>query len=203
MISMEELYKSIARANAEIKTMALETKRGSKDYAPVNEKIKAFRKVYPAGFITTEIVELTDDGCVIVARCGVYDDDGKPMVFGTGTAREMADASFINRTSYVENCETSAIGRALSSCGFGVETSVASAEEVERAIAHQPIDALKVKALKAKCDADRVDIMKICKAFKVAGPEELTEAWYSHIINSWAKVSKECALEGTDNNVLG
>jgi galactitol-specific phosphotransferase system IIB component len=198
-IDMESLYKSIQAANAEIKTMPLDTKKGSKNYATVNERIVAFRKVFPAGFILTELQKLTEEECVIVARCGVYDDDGRPLVFGMGTAQELAGSSFINKTSYVENCETSAIGRALAACGFGIETAVASAEEVEHALAAQPIDALKVKALKAKCEADGVDIGKICAAFKVAQPEAITEGWYSHIINVWPRIMRECAIERDDN----
>ena len=54
----------------------------------------------------------------------------------TGTAQEFRAASRINQTSYVENCETSAVGRALSMCGL-VNDSVASAEEVGIAIANQ------------------------------------------------------------------
>ena len=55
----------------------------------------------------------------------------------TATAREEKTASFINKTNYVENCETSAVGRALGMCGFGIDVSVVSAEEVQNAIQNQ------------------------------------------------------------------
>ena len=58
-------------------------------------------------------------------------------VIGIGHAYEKENSSFINKTSYIENCETSAVGRALGMCGFGIETSIASYEEVANAIKNQ------------------------------------------------------------------
>jgi hypothetical protein len=55
----------------------------------------------------------------------------------TGYAQEKESSSFINKTSYIENCETSAVGRALGFCGFGIDVSVASYEEVANAINNQ------------------------------------------------------------------
>ena len=52
-------------------------------------------------------------------------------------AEEEKGSTFINKTSYVENCETSAWGRALANFGIGLDTSVASADEVQNAIANQ------------------------------------------------------------------
>lgn len=130
-------FENIAEANATIKT----TRIGKKDYAEVNQRIKAFRMVYPEGFIVSEIDQLVDGLCIFRARVGVYEvfADGavKERVLGTGTAYEKEGSSQINRTSYIENCETSAIGRALGMAGFGIDTSVASAEEVENAIHQQ------------------------------------------------------------------
>jgi hypothetical protein len=54
-----------------------------------------------------------------------------------GTAQEDKSSSRINQTSYVENCETSAVGRALAMLGIGIETSIASSNEVSMAIAKQ------------------------------------------------------------------
>ena len=108
-----------------------------KSYTEVNQRIKAFRMVYPTGFIITEL--LSNDGgiCVFRASCGIYLDGGAVQTLGTGTAYEKEGSSFINSTSYIENCETSAVGRALGMAGFGIDTSVASAEEVQNAIINQ------------------------------------------------------------------
>ena len=58
-------------------------------------------------------------------------------MLANGLAEESKGSTFINKTSYVENCETSAWGRALGNLGIGLDTSVASADEVKNAIANQ------------------------------------------------------------------
>ena len=75
--------------------------------------------------------------CIFKATVGYTDEEGEFRPLGTGTAYEKEGANFINKTSYIENCETSAVGRALGMCGFGIEVSVASAEEVQNAINNQ------------------------------------------------------------------
>lgn len=121
-------YNDIVSANAGIMTTNI---RG-KEYADVAQRVIAFRKVYPQGTIRTEMV--TNEGdtgrrvCVFRAVVGVGD-----TILGTGTAYEMENTGNINRTSYIENCETSAVGRALGFAGFGIAGGIASAEEVARA----------------------------------------------------------------------
>lgn len=100
-----------------------------KDYIPVSERIKAFRLIYPRGRIETEIIGLENGVCTM--KASVYDDEGR--LLGTGHAQEKETSSFINKTSYIENCETSAIGRALGSCGIGLDNGFASFEEVANA----------------------------------------------------------------------
>lgn len=125
----------IKKANESIKATTLKNKNGNKvgDYVEVNQRIKAFRQVYPTGTISTDIVSLENG--VVMMKTTVLDDNGKTLA--TGLAYEKESSSFINKTSFIENCETSAIGRALGFCGFGVDSSVASAEEVENAIINQ------------------------------------------------------------------
>lgn len=112
-----------------------------KEYAEVNQRIKAFRMVYPTGFIQTKIWDyqkLEDDiEIIMTANVGYKDQDGCDVILATGTAREKESSSNINKTSFVENCETSAVGRALGMAGFGIDVSVASYEEVQNAIANQ------------------------------------------------------------------
>ena len=73
---------------------------------------------------------------VMKATCGYY-ENGQAVVLGTGMAYEREGSSNINKTSYIENCETSAIGRALGMAGLGINTAVASSEEVQNAIKQQ------------------------------------------------------------------
>lgn len=136
-------FKEIQQANAEIKTMPIKRwdkklgKEVSKDYAEVNQRVKAFRMVYPEGFILTDIISMKDGVVLMKAEAGVYAPDGSKVILGTGMAMEDKESSLINKTSYIENCETSAVGRALGMCGFGIDMSVASYEEVSNAIKKQ------------------------------------------------------------------
>lgn len=104
-----------------------------KEYVEVNERIKYFRKTYPKYSLTSEVLEKTSDSILIIAS--ILNEEGR--VIANGLAEENRGSSYINKTSYVENCETSAWGRALANFGIGLDTSVASAEEVQNAIANQ------------------------------------------------------------------
>lgn len=133
-MEQENMFKSITfedikKANETIITLDVK----GKEYAEVNQRIKAFRMVYPQGSIITNIIKLENGVCIMNATIR----DEQQMIIGTGTAYEKENSSFINKTSYIENCETSAVGRALGMCGFGIDTSVASAEEVQNAIKQQ------------------------------------------------------------------
>ncbi len=138
-------FEQIQKANETIKTTAIQ----GKDYAEVNQRIKAFRMVFPDGFIRTELVSLEGGVAIFRAECGYYLADSKEVILGTGTAYEKEGSSFINKTSFIENSETSAVGRALGMCGFGIDLSVASAEEVQNAMLNQ----LKDKYPEAKEEA--------------------------------------------------
>lgn len=124
-------YLDLAIANETIKTTDIK----GKDYAEVNQRLKAYRMVYPQGQLKTEMIYNENGMCIFRAFIG--DDDGN--LLATGTAYEKEDSTFINKTSYIENCETSAVGRALGMAGFGIDVSVASAEEVQNAMANQEV----------------------------------------------------------------
>lgn len=125
-------YEELKKANDAIVTMDIK----EKEYAPVNQRIKAFRMCYPEGFITTELISNDNGCCIFRAKVGYQDENGH-HILGTGTSWEKETSSFINKTSYIENSETSAVGRALGMAGFGIDMSVASAEEVQNAINNQ------------------------------------------------------------------
>ena len=125
---MSVSYLDIAIANEKMNAVDIK----GKSYMEVNQRIKAFRMVYPQGTIETEMVSNENGVCIF--RANIYDDD---KLLATGTAYEKENSTFINKTSYIENCETSAVGRALGMAGFGIDTSIASAEEVQNAINNQ------------------------------------------------------------------
>ena len=126
-----------------------------KAYVEVNERIKYFRQKYENGSILTDIIKLQDGVCVIKANVYVNDE-----LVATGHAYEKEGSTFINKTSYIENCETSAIGRALGILGIGIDTSVASYEEVGNAVEQQ--DRAKVikselpKKLELECSDEKL-----------------------------------------------
>ena len=98
-------YEQIQKANEAINTTPIQ----GREYAEVNQRIKAFRMVHPSGAIITDMV--SNEGGVCVFRATIYDEEQR--MIGTGTAYEKEASNFINKTSYIENCETSAVGRAL------------------------------------------------------------------------------------------
>lgn len=109
-------------------------------YVEVNQRVLAFRELFPTGCIETELV--SDDGKRCVFKASVYIREplmarGNSIPLATGYAFEERGAGMVNKTSYIENCETSAVGRALGFLGIGITESIASAEEVENAIAQQ------------------------------------------------------------------
>ena len=174
-------YEQIAKANETIRTTPIEktnTKTGEKsvkDYAEVNQRIKAFRMVYPDGYITTKMISNENGVCVFTAECGYFADFEtmcQRRVLGTGTAYEKENSTFINKTSYIENCETSAVGRALGMAGFGIDTSVASLEEVQNAIINQTAKASAEQI--ARINELITDIPGMLKYYKIDNIEELT-----------------------------
>lgn len=108
-----------------------------KEYVEVNERLKAFRSLpeYKGYSLESDIYDYDKEKGIITIKAIIRDADG--VIKATGYAQEKESSSFINKTSFVENCETSAWGRALGNLGIGIDTSVASAEEVENAINNQ------------------------------------------------------------------
>lgn len=122
-------YTDLKEINKQLPTMEIK----GKPYVTVNARVDAFRYLYPNGSIVTDLLSVSNGICIIKAT--VSDEEGK--VLSTGIAFEKETSSYINKTSYIENCETSAVGRALGFLGIGIDVSIASAEEVQNAIEQQ------------------------------------------------------------------
>lgn len=173
-------YEMLQKANETIKTTDIK----GKDYAQVNQRIKAYRMVYPTGSIITELVSLENGICIFKAT--VSDEENN--ILATGTAYEKENSTFINKTSYIENCETSAVGRALGMAGFGIDTSVASAEEVTNAINNQKKDEderikylTQMNELVMNTNTDHEEILKF---YKVKSNTEMTTKQLEDCINN-------------------
>ena len=122
-------YEEIKKANQQLDTVNIK----GKDYVQVNDRVKAFRSVCPGGVIETEMVYY--EGGRVMFKATVKDQDDR--ILATGYAEEKEGSTMINKTSFIENCETSAVGRALGFAGIGIDGSMASAEEVATAIINQ------------------------------------------------------------------
>ena len=106
-----------------------------KEYIEVNERIIYFREKYKDYSLTSNILSNDDGVCIMKAEIR----NGNGELVATGHAYEKEGSTYINKTSYIENCETSALGRALGCFGIGIETSIASVEELETAILNQNV----------------------------------------------------------------
>ena len=181
---MEIKYEDIERVNKTIKTTGIKRKDKDgkvfvKDYAEVPQRIKAFRMLYPQGKILTEMLSNQDGVCIF--KAAVYDSEDH--VLATGTAYEKENSTFINQTSYIENCETSAVGRALGIAGFGIDTSIASVEEVINAMNNQEeqkATAKQVEILAKNYTGD--NLKKLLESNKITKLDEISMKKASELI---------------------
>ena len=111
-----------------------------KEYLTVAERVHTFRESHPDWAIQTELV---DSGDAVIMKAAICNESG--MLLATGYAEEVRGSTQINKTSALENCETSAVGRALAAMGYG-GTEYASADEVATAISNQNEKAIYAKA---------------------------------------------------------
>ena len=110
-----------------------------KPYVQVNQRVLELRKNYgdkdDMFGIKTKVIEWNKEKNEIIVQAWITDQSGR--IVGSGIAHEEKSQTGVNSTSYVENCETSAIGRALAAFGLGIEDAYASADEVQGAIKKQ------------------------------------------------------------------
>lgn len=112
-----------------------------KKYATVDSRVEFFREKFPAWSLETEYPILDLDKGVCVCRAVVKDENGKVVADGYAHEWQSKPGSMVNKTSYIENAQTSAVGRALGFIGIGINgMGIATAEEVQTAIAHQAAD---------------------------------------------------------------
>lgn len=103
--------------------------RSLEDYVDVATRIQAFYEKYPEGSISARIT--IDDGKRVVIKAKAYRHP-LDLLPGVGHAEEVRGEGMVNKTSAVENCETSAWGRALAAVGLEVRKGIASRQEMEK-----------------------------------------------------------------------
>lgn len=182
-------FEDLKKANESIKTTDIK----GKDYAEVNQRIKAFRMVYPEGCILTDMISNENGVCIF--KAAVFANGDLNSQLGVGHAYEKEGSSFINKTSYIENCETSAVGRALAMAGFGIDVSIASAEEVENAqlqqVSESTISDTKATALGKMLSKEKIAVDFVCKLYSVKGLRDLTEAKHNNIVQHIEDIKKK------------
>ena len=179
-----------------------------KNYAMVCERVQALKNVMPNSTIETEIISMENG--IVTMKATVFDEDGHKL--GTGHAQEKEDSSFINQTSYIENCETSAVGRALGMCGIGVDKSFASAEELANALINQEIAKKKeetkeikkaaknpneliseerVMTLLKQCDKEGISEDEVCEKQEIESFRKMTLTQNAVLSKNWSRIVDE------------
>lgn len=177
-------YEQLKEATKDLKTID----QKGKPYVMVNERILAFRQLEPMGSITTDILSLADG--VVVMKATVTDENGH--IIGTGTACEVEGVGFVNKTSYIENCETSAVGRALAMCGFGITNAIASAEEVQIAQAKSNLaSTTQRKTFAEYCERLEVSPTEILMSVGWKSGERMTEEQYDKAIEQLMEIEND------------
>ena len=128
-----------------------------KDYQTVALRVQTFREQYPDYGLRTRVLESGETYVVMVAE--IWKGD---FLLATGHAEEKRGSTQINKTSALENCETSAIGRALAAMGMG-GTEFASANEVQNAI-HQQNEPEQAKPFEYITEAQAIELMDMAEA---------------------------------------
>lgn len=105
-------------------------------YVEVPTRVTHFRHNNQNYSLQTDIIDSADNYDWVIMKTVIMDEN--QIVRSTGMAFEERGSSYINKGSHIENCETSAVGRALGFFGIGIDTSIASAEEVQNAKINQP-----------------------------------------------------------------
>lgn len=158
------------------------------DYAEVAERLPLFWKDCPRGRIITEII--VDDGTRIVIRAELYADLTDAVPTTTGFAEEIRGSSMVNKTSALENCETSAIGRALANYQFQGSKKRASLEEMvkvyrqgEQAVGDAPVAAPRTASLGSSSEPPTPKQLALLRSKNWEGDAPTTKREASEIID--------------------
>ena len=131
------------------------------DYQPVEERLILFWKDHPDGQIQTEIMESTASRFIV--KASIFRTEADPRPWTTGLAEETVQGRGVNATSALENCETSAIGRALANAGYATKGKRASREEMGKVAAKQVVQDT-VQQVKAKMADTSQQYVPVAKA---------------------------------------
>lgn len=205
----DEFIAQMAEANNQMNTIAIERKDKKTgeiikhNYSVVSERVRAFRKLWPFGSIQTEILD--DDGDRVTMRAAIYADTTGQKPLAVAHAYELKSSSYINQTSYLENCETGAVGRALGFLGLtGPSGEIATADEASRAEAAQeemkrqakekePVNKTEAKAFRSWLKENGIPEEKLVAS--LGKPiESITLGEHKWFINHLEETKERCGL---------
>lgn len=178
------------------------TQRGGKQYTEVAKRVEAFRMTFGGEYgIDTDVMH--NDGKTVIVKATIKDKDG--FVVGSGLAEEIRGSSNITKTSAVEVCETSAIGRALASMGLH-GGQYASANEMEgvarkQQAAQQAVNVMpsadritqSIEFYENGCSAAAFEKFEP-KYQKLLNSPDITEEQYDHLVNAHNNRKTELGL---------
>ena len=162
-----------------------------KEYKTVALRIQEFREKHPGHTILTELVEANDTLVIVKATIS-----WEGVVIATGYAEEVRTASNINRTSALENCETSAVGRALAFFGLG-GSEIASADEVANAIQQQNNQASNEQIVRLSANMETLFLHNIAwrnnsgSIYFIKEYINMDEPKWENIAEAWNEISNE------------
>lgn len=147
------------------------------DYETVEERLVKFWKDHPDGQIHTKVLEHTASRFIVEASIFRTEADARPWT--TGLAEETIQGRGVNATSALENCETSAIGRALANAGYATKGKRASREEMSKVKAKVEVQNI-VQETKAKMAQTATEYVPVPKeddpwAIRPAEPTQTLE----------------------------
>lgn len=160
-------------------------------YAPVEDRIAEFYRDYPQGSIRTFIANLAEKSIVIEARAYRSNEEAEKGIYTSGFAREVEGSGPVNKTNHVENCETSAIGRALANLNYpgavdGKRAPRPSREEMEAANARR------------EADEHHARMLEFCKSIGERSDEDVTVTLFgekrplrAYMRDSWSKMKAD------------
>ena len=131
------------------------------DYETVEERLIKFWKEHPDGLIHTELLNMAPNQYIV--KASIYRTEVDSRAWTTGLAEETVQGRGVNATSALENCETSAIGRALANAGYATKGKRASREEMTKVAAKAQVIE-KIQEVKAKMAETAKEYVPVAKA---------------------------------------
>jgi hypothetical protein len=144
------------------------------DYETVEERLVKFWKDYPDGRIFTKLLDFNGGRYIVHAH--IYRTEADQHPWSTGLAEETIAGRGVNATSALENCETSAIGRALASAGYATKGKRPSREEMSKVVAANEVKANieQVKAKMADTSKEYIPVEKASDPWTVSSAAPVT-----------------------------